>query len=693
MEFQISKQVRREVADSVGRWFLSLSLPAVAISLARFFEVGWLPPMGAHVALLAVLAAIVGLGDRLSYQIKASALVLLMFLVGVAGHVSLGSPFGISFFVAAPIMAGVFFGERAGLICIGIGCIAIAAIYSLFALGVLPRISLDEYVRTPTAWATNTAAAMVSAVGPLIALSRYRRALARQAQAAEAGSAAKSRFLAIMSHELRTPLAGMIGMADILLEEVFASEQRKVLVRLRKNGNLLLELLNEVLDFSKIEAGKLQLEKVPFRVSDILSDLQELYLPLALEKGLAFAVSGDDLDVPVVGDPKHLRQVLGNLTSNAIKFTENGGVRINALQLPAASSSTALFKFAIEDTGIGISAEQEALLLQPFVQADASTARKFGGTGLGLAIAQSIIRAMGGNISLRSELGKGSTFTVEIKLERSGVALDPEDSSEQQSETTFSGGPYDLLLAEDVDALRLTISAMLIRRGHRVTSVSNGWEAVNAAKARAFDIILMDVHMPVMDGMKAIENIRSEQRGGLRTPIIVLTADIMSASITQYLAGGADAVVPKPVNWALLEREMSRLVDGRPAPAPAPDIQGAPSHLADDLLDYNLLAEHEQDLGMAYFAKMLPAFSTSTSAFVDEIRASHVQTNKEGVRKAAHALKGLSLQFGAARLAKEASKIEAHPDSLTTRMLQDIHMVRLQTLREMCTRYSIALEL
>jgi signal transduction histidine kinase/CheY-like chemotaxis protein len=380
--------------------------------------------------------------------------------------------------------------------------------------------------------------------------------------AAEAANQAKSDFLATMSHEIRTPLNGVLGMAQAMAAAPLARPQRERLGIIHQSGEALLTLLNDILDLSKIEAGKLELENIAFDFGEVSIAAHSAFAAIAASKGVAFTLDIEAARGVYLGDAKRLRQILYNLISNALKFTEAGEVRL------AAHHAGGALRITIADTGIGIAPHALATLFEKFTQADATMTRRYGGTGLGLAICRQLSELMGGTIDVASELGRGSTVSLTLPLERLG------DEAAAPSVPAASPGPaprldLKVLAAEDNRVNQLVLSALLQQVGIEPTIVADGAAALEAWRCADWDAILMDVHMPVMDGPAATRLIRQAEAatGRRRTPIIALTANAMAHQVAQYLAAGMDAQVTKPIEAGRLFEALQAAIDG-PAAAP-----------------------------------------------------------------------------------------------------------------------------
>ncbi len=384
----------------------------------------------------------------------------------------------------------------------------------------------------------------------------------RARELAEDASRAKSEFLANMSHEVRTPLNALMGLSRLLSDSPLNAEQKSWLDLMNTSADALLALLNDVLDLSKIEAGKLEIESVPFDLHKTLKDVGALYSEQARAKPLSFDLElAPDLPQQVQGDPGRLRQVLGNLLSNALKFTPRNGRIVVTAGVDETHAPNQLY-FQVTDSGVGISAKQQRTIFDAFTQADASTARRYGGSGLGLAICSRLVKLMGGGIELHSALGQGSRFVVTLPLP---AAEDPAVDTKgdrhdthalQQTAERFGG--LHVLVAEDHPVNELLTNQLLQRLGCTVLNARDGEQAVQLWSQGGVDLLLMDVQMPGFSGLQATRRIREMEadRGSPRTPIVAVTANAMNGDRDACLAAGMDAYVSKPVDPGALFRAM-----------------------------------------------------------------------------------------------------------------------------------------
>jgi PAS domain S-box-containing protein len=392
---------------------------------------------------------------------------------------------------------------------------------------------------------------LIGAMQNITRRKRSERALIAAKEEAESATRAKSAFLATMSHEIRTPLNGVLGMAQAMATGALDAEQRRRLDVIRQSGESLLAILNDVLDLSKIEAGKLVLEHAAFDLEETARGALNAFAATAQAKSLSLTLKVQPTARGVyLGDSVRVRQILYNLISNALKFTEEGGVRVTL------SRRGGRLRLQVVDTGIGIAPEKLADLFQKFEQADASTTRRYGGTGLGLAICRDLAAMMGGEIRAQSTPGEGAVFTVDLPLERTADAPvhHARDVADLSIEAADDGPAIRVLAAEDNSMNQLVLRTLLAQVGIDPTIVSNGQEAVDAWASEPWDMILMDVQMPLVDGPTATGMIRARERAAklARTPIIALTANAMAHQVAEYVEAGMDDFVAKPIEAARL---------------------------------------------------------------------------------------------------------------------------------------------
>ncbi|HYC01846.1 MAG TPA: ATP-binding protein [Azospirillaceae bacterium] len=459
------------------------------------------------------------------------------------------------------------------------------------------------------------------------------RELAEAKEAAEAAARAKSAFLASMSHEVRTPLNGIIGFNDLLLQAPLPPEQRAWAEVVRDAGRALLTVVNDVLDFSRAEAGMMSFAAEPVELRGLLQGSARIVAAAAAEKGLELAVElAPDLPAWVTGDGHRLRQVLLNLLNNAVKFTDQGGVVL------AASATGGGVRLEVRDTGIGIPADKQDRLFQRFSQVDDSTARRHGGSGLGLAICKAIVEQMGGRIGVESRAGEGSIFWAELPLAAAEPPAQPARGRQERLER-----PLRILVAEDLAYNRLLVSTYLRRAGHEVETAVDGAEALASVRTEAFDLVLMDMQMPVMDGLEAARAIRALPGAAGRVPILALTANIMVEEIAACRDAGMDGHVAKPVERDRLLAEIARVAGGS-EPRPPEPAAGMP---AQDRAVWRSLVE---SIGETVAVELLDHMRAAAGAARDALVAA--PGDADALRFQSHAMGAMAASLGFQALAE-----------------------------------------
>ena len=476
---------------------------------------------------------------------------------------------------------------------------------------------------------------------------------------AEAASEAKSVFLANMSHEIRTPFHGLMGMLSLLRETGLSPRQIDFLHTATESADHLLAVLNDILDMSQLETGRLALNPAPLDLRTLLRDVEALMRPQASVKSLALHIDTDP-GVPerILADATRVKQVIFNLLSNAIKFSEHGAVALEVRVRAAAEGDSAL-EFIITDTGMGMSAATTATLFNRFVQGDGSSVRRHGGTGLGLEISRNLARLMGGDIAVRSQLGKGSVFTFSMPL-ATPLAL-PILQPLATPAGKFSTGPLRVLVAEDHPVNRQYMAALLDNLGHQAHFSNNGQEAVQAAREQHFDVVLMDLHMPVLDGIGATRAIRAlSDPASATVPIVALTADAFEQTRERCLVAGMNDFLTKPVSPQKLSSMLRRLFGnsaGGSARAAAPLGLSGSGEVGHPLIDETALHLAMQAMSRERLATMIEEFIGQAPQTVKRLRAAVRDAQPLELRVNAHAAKGAALNLGLSALAATASSL------------------------------------
>lgn len=481
------------------------------------------------------------------------------------------------------------------------------------------------------------------------------QALVQARQQAEALASAKSEFLANMSHEIRTPLNAVLGFARIGMHDSVGRGVEDTFARILAAGGHLLDVIDDILDYSKIETGKLPIERQPFALAAVLGDARSFVAEAAAEKGLSFEVEpAPDLPVWVLGDAHCLKRILTNLLANAVKFTERGGVCLRVCEAGGR------IEFRVTDSGIGLSEEEQGRLFRPFEQADNSTTRRYGGAGLGLAISRKLALAMEGDITVDSQPGLGSVFTLSLPLPAAAAPAPEPVRPATPGEQRLAG--VRVLAAEDMDINRLVLADLLAGEGCRIVFAENGQQALDRldeAGAEAFDVVLMDVQMPVMDGCEATRQIRRKAPG---LPVIGLTAHALETERERCLAAGMVEHVTKPIEPELLVAAVLRQVSTRPARASEAPTPAAPREAVaapeSELIDMAALLKRFGGR-RAFVDKLLGIALDSQKDTPTRLRDAAVQNDLEAMVFLAHALKGVSGNLMAQRLHEQAKATEA----------------------------------
>jgi signal transduction histidine kinase/DNA-binding response OmpR family regulator len=494
---------------------------------------------------------------------------------------------------------------------------------------------------------------------------------------AESTTRAKSDFLATMSHEVRTPMNGVLGLTELLLDTPLNPEQRDYVQTILTSGQALLAISNDILDLSKIDAGKLDLESIAYDPVQTVQDVVELFAARASAKGLVLQADvAPDVPPDLIGDPGRLRQVLSNLVGNSLKFTVAGLVRVE-LKVVEKLSDSVVLSFAVRDSGVGMSPKQQSRLFLPYSQADTSTHRRFGGTGLGLTICLRLVELMGGTVDVKSAPGAGSTFTFTMRC-----AVAPPGAGHSASTPRvllvhrFTGR---VLLVEDNVVNRKVACATLRLLGLEVVEAENGRLALDALAVERFDLVLMDMNMPVMDGLETTRHIRAAEAAGQmpgRLAIIAMTANVMQEAVEACREAGMDDFIPKPFQRSQAIDTLARWLKPTATATAVPAAPVAES-MVDTAIDIAFYRQVETTMGDE-MGLLMDEFMSSSSQLLDDITRAAAEQDWTTIRRRAHAMRSSAATVGANRLAALAANLESR--AAAERRASPEHSAEMQTL-------------
>lgn len=481
--------------------------------------------------------------------------------------------------------------------------------------------------------------------------------LDRAIHEAESANAAKNQFLAKVSHEIRNPMNVILGMAELLHLTHLNNEQKSYISNLRVAGKKLLHVINDILDFSKIESGLLTLENIDFYISDTVKSIKESFITTANEKGIRLNIhTSGNVPLVIKGDNIRLSQILFNLMGNAIKFTDKGIISLDIRRINKEnpdSDKKIILQFTVRDSGIGIASEKHSTIFESFIQADSSTTRRYGGTGLGLTICKQLVELMGGTIELKSQPGRGSTFSFNVPFAPGNPHI-ARRLRKQQNIPKYQGKPLNILLGEDNPMNAELMVRFLKKQKHRVTHAKHGKEILEFIQKRSFDVILMDVEMPEIDGFETTRRIRSDKTKKFRPdiPIIAITAHTLPVYKNKILSCGMNDIITKPIDFYRLSKLLFCIRSGCPPQKIEP---GKSNELA--ILDSRTALKRLQG-DTELYKKFCTMFIQEIPEMLKKIEIDIGNTNYDELRKDAHYLKNSAALIGTDRITELAERIE-----------------------------------